>query len=260
MKTTIACIILLLTFFNTAIAKQISWQTPATVSSVGDISNLGGPIHLAADFNPPETFNPSTPLRFNSGIFDGNINGIQFIGTDQNIDGLLQTNFIGFSGTQFENTFPAGAVNGSTFSSGEVPFYQGPPTGDADLDNLLDSHAFRNVDGFGQLTIQGLNAGTRYQVQLIGIADGRTNAANASVQVDNGDGVFGPVLTRGLYQSVTGEFTAQSTSQTILIEPTTAGGPGLSGIVVQSVPEPSSCCLLFGAMVLTALRRKTRTR
>jgi len=106
------------------------------------------------------------------------------------------------------------------------------------LDNLLDSHAFRTATSFGLVTIEGLSIGTDYQVQLIAIADGRSFAANSIVRVSNGAGqLTGPTLARHLYQTVIGRFTAGSTSQSIFIEPVVGGGPGLSGIVVQAVPE-----------------------
>ena len=204
----------------------ITWETPITITSDTDISNLGGPIHLAADFNPPETFNPDDDLLFIQGDFDGVINGIQFTGTEQNIAGLLTTDLVN-------------EANASTFLEGaQGQFYRGAPTGDVDLDNLLDSHAFNGETDSGQVTIEGLTIGTNYQVQLIAIADGRSFATNSIVRVGNGAGVIiGPTLNRPLYQTVTGRFTADSTSQTILIKTISGGHPGLSGMVIQAVPE-----------------------
>ena len=206
----------------------IAWETPITITSDTDISNLGGPIHLAADFNTPETFNPENNLLFIQGDFDGVINGIQFTGTGivQSIAGSLTTNF-------------RSVANASTFlNGGQGAFYRGAPTGDVDLDNLLDSHSFGTETSSGQITIEGLNVGTDYQVQLIAIADGRPFAVDSILRVGNGAGqLTGPTLTRELYQTVTGRFTADSTSQSILIEPILGGGPGLSGIVVQAVPD-----------------------
>ena len=206
----------------------IAWEAPTTITSDTDISNLGGPIHLAADFNPPEAFNPDGDLLFIQGDFDGVINGIQFTGTgtDQSVTGLLTTNFLRVE-------------NASTFlDGGQGQFYRGVPTGDVDLDNLLDSHTFRTATSFGLITIEGLSIGTDYQVQLIAIADGRSFATNSIMRVGDGTGqIVGPTLARHLYQTVTGRFTAGLTSQSILIEPITGGGTGLSGIVVQAVPE-----------------------
>jgi len=206
----------------------IAWETPTTITSDTDISNLGGPIHLAADFNPPGAFNPDDDLLFIQGDFDGVINGIQFTGTgtDQSVTGSLSTNFLRVE-------------NASTFLDGrQGQFYRGVPTGDVDLDNLLDSHSFSTVTSFGLITIEGLSIGTDYQVQLIAIADGRFFAANSFFRIGDGTGqIVGPTLARHLYQTVTGRFTAGSTSQSILIERIVGGGPGLSGIVVQAVPE-----------------------
>ena len=202
---------------------EIDWDTPITITSDADISNLGGPIHLAADFNAPEAFNPDNDLLFIQGDFDGVINGIQFTGTtDQSVAGSLTTDFLRVE-------------NASTFLDGrQGQFYRGAPTGDVDLDNLLDSHSFSTVAPFGVVTIEGLNIGTDYQVQLIGIADGRFFALDSSVTVRGPGQLTGPTLTRGLYQTVIGRFTAGSTSQTVLVV-----GPstGLSGIVVQAIPE-----------------------
>ena len=54
-KTIVVCVFVLLSVFTAEVTAQINWQTPFTVTSSGDILNLGGPIHLAADFNPPVT-------------------------------------------------------------------------------------------------------------------------------------------------------------------------------------------------------------
>ena len=206
----------------------IVWEAPITISSDADIINLGGPIHLAADFNPPESFNPNQDLLFIQGDFDGVINGIQFSGTgsDQSIAGLLTTSF----------DRVANASRGSHSFLGR--FYRGAPTGDVDLDNLLDSHAFSPTVISGLVTIEGLNIGEEYQVQLVGIADGRRVAANSTVVVTNSAGQLdGPTLTRHLYQTVTGRFTANSTSQSLFIERLSGNFIGLSGVVVQEVPK-----------------------
>ena len=252
MKTTIVCVFVLLNIFAAEVTAQINWQTPFTVTSASDILNFGGPIHLAADFNRPETFNPDGDLLFVQGNFDGVINGIQFTGTNEDIPGLLETNFVGFVGSGLSGpNFPPGAANASTFLNGSGgPFYRGVPTDDADLNNLLDSHAFLSTDSFCSVTIDGLTVGDDYFVQLVGIADGRPNSQNATALVD------GQVeLTRGLYQSVTGRFTANSISETFSVE----GNPGLSGIVVQnisSVPEPGSAAVLLAAVTFAACRRR----
>ena len=133
----------------------------------------------------PVTFNPDEDLLFVQGEFDGVINGIQFTGTNEDIPGLLETNFVGFVGSDLSGpNFPPGAVNASTFLNGNGgPFYRGVPTDDADLNNLLDSHAFRRVDSFGLVTIEGLTVGDDYLIQLIGIADGRPGSQDATASV-----------------------------------------------------------------------------
>ena len=195
------------------------------------------------------TFNPDEDLLFVQGEFDGVINGIQFTGTNEDIPGLLETNFVGFVGSDLSGpNFPPGAVNASTFLNGNGgPFYRGVPTDDADLNNLLDSHAFRRVDSFGLVTIEGLTVGDDYLIQLIGIADGRPGSQDATALVD--DQVL---LTRGLYESVTGRFTANSTSETFSV----VGNPGLSGIVVQSVPEPGAATVLVAALAFAVCQRR----
>ncbi len=250
-------LLLLFILVNTSDAAEIDWQNPFTITSPNDVVNLGGPIHLAADFNPPETFNPDNGLLFIPGPFDGVINGIQFTPTDQNIVGLLDTNLVGFAGTTLAN-LAQGAANASTFLNGsDGRFYRGLPTGDSDLDNLLDSHAFRRIDGMADITIESLAVGTQYQVQLIGIADGRPSSASSVAMIDNGNGFFlpgGPTLQRGLYQTVLGNFTADSVSQTIQID----NSGGLSGIVVQAIPEPNATWFLALCASLGGMAHRNR--
>ena len=108
------------------------------------------------------------------------------------------------------------------------------------MDNLLDSHAFKNSnrDLPGQITIENLTVGEDYQVQLFFIADDRSFIYNSLVRLGNGAGVIsGPILSRESFHSVVGRFTADSTSQTILMGPVLNSGAGLSGMVVQEIPE-----------------------
>ncbi|MEM7392415.1 MAG: hypothetical protein AAF492_08695, partial [Verrucomicrobiota bacterium] len=187
-----------------------------------------GTLHFAGDFNNALHFAPG----------DGVINGIPFTRIDEDVPGLFSTdlNFGPFFGS---NTF-----------------FNGPSTGDIDLDDLLDSHAWLMANpGTATFTIEGLTIGTTYQVQLINPPDTRPFGVDREYEPDNGMGVFntGVILRRGNIESVIGRFTADAATQSILFR--SLGNnlgeqdPALAGVVIFAVPEPSTFFYLLIALV-----------
>ncbi|HUU92850.1 MAG TPA: PEP-CTERM sorting domain-containing protein [Phycisphaerae bacterium] len=131
------------------------------------------------------------------------------------------------------------------------------PTGDADMDKVLDSHGWL-TGGIGTthpITISGLTVGTEYYVQFICAADDRGSSKDRTqtVQDDQATPNVSGAMVRGGVDSVIGTFTATATSETI----TLAGDkdPGLSMVLVRVVPEPATLALL-GVGVLGLLRRR----
>jgi hypothetical protein len=203
---------------RSADAAAITWNAPLTVTSPTDIMlPAGGTIHFAADFNTTAGFDP-TPDD------DDMINGIPFTRVDAaGIPGLLTHTFN--SGPNFgAAAFPGG-------------------TGDADLDNLLNSHSWMAGNPVtATVTLQGLTVGAPYQVQVIGAVDTRACCAARVYEPDNGQGQFsaGVSIQRGLTQSIIGTFVADGSTQTFQwrSQNSAAGNndPGMSGLVVTRRP------------------------
>lgn len=193
-------------------AAEITWGTPAEVTEAADILNpVGSTVHIAADFNNATGFAVGD---------DDTINGIPFVLTPNAGSGNLITNM----------------ANGPAYGTA---FYPGA-TDDGDLDGLLDSHSYTAANPAEvSLTFTNLIPGRVYQVQLIGVADGRTCCAGRTYEPDDGQGNYttGVEMNRGGYLSVVGEFIANAPEQNIMWR--SLGGingsnsdAGFSGLVV----------------------------
>jgi hypothetical protein len=220
-------------------AAVISWGPTFVMDDVSDVSNpAGSTVHFAADFN--SVVGSTTPGG------DDVINGLPFTVVDQNIPGLLTTTI----------------ANGPSFNT----IYHPGGTGDQDLDDLLDSHSYIAANpGTASFTIEGLNTGDLYQIQVIGIADSRACCAGRIYETDDGQGNFTDppfaTLQRGMFQSVLGTFTADSSIQTFQLRSlaSTPGNndPGMSGLtVLRLIPEPGVSILVLGGVLLGFARRR----
>ena len=195
---------------------QITWGTAFSIAAPEDISNPPGSIiHEALDFNNATGAGAGDDLM---------INGITFTISAAAGTGNILT------------SMTTGPTHGSGFFTGA--------TGDADLDTLLDSHAYTGANPAEiTLTINGLEAGTNYQVQLIGVADARGCCAGRTYEPDDGLGNYttGIEMPRGDFAGVLGTFTADAVNQNILWR--SLGGAagnsdaGFSGIVVIELPD-----------------------
>ena len=199
---------------GSALAAPITWGTDFTVASPADIANpAGATLIFAADFN--------TAAGFGGG--DDMVNGIPLTRVDQNLAGLLTTDF------PFATDSP----------SYNTDYFPGN-TGDPDLDALLDSHSWKAGGGgtVGNVSLQGLTPGTDYQVQLINAADARGCCSSRTYEPDDGQGNFntGLQLRRGDFESVIGTFTAGAPTQDIKLGIVSGSDPGMSGLVLFELP------------------------
>lgn len=198
-------------FLSLAQSAEITWGTPAEITAAADISNpAGSSIIIAADFN----------TAAGTGVGDDDtINGILFVETPAAGSGNLVTNM----------------ANGPAYGDAFFP----NTTDDGDLDGLLDAHAYTAANPAEvTVTINGLTLGKDYQVQLIGVADGRGCCAGRTYEPDDGQGNYttGVEMARGGYATVLGDFTADANSQAILWRSLGGAGAnsdaGFSGLVV----------------------------
>jgi hypothetical protein len=221
-------------------AAVVAWGPAFAVDSPDDISNpAGSTLHAAIDFN--------TVAGAATAGGDNIINSIPFTQVLLSAPGTVVTNF----------------TDGPSFNA----TYHPTPTGDQDLDDLLDSHSYLPGNPATSLiTLEGLAIGGKYQVQLIGVADSRTCCSARIYEPDDGAGNFttGVTMQRGLFQSTIGTFTADAATQPIQLRSLNAAAgnsdPGLTGIVVQQlIPEPTGLALVaVGAVALLAGRRRSR--
>ena len=157
-------------------------------------------------------------------------------------------------------------VNGVTFVGGnplvqnaEGSFWTqaGVTTGDAGLDDLLNSHSYTGGNpSLASFDINSLTVGDSYAIQIIAVGDTRGCCAARTQNYDGGGGISAD-LTRSDPASVVGFFVADGVTQTITVNGSQDGG--LSGYQVRNVtiPEPSSALLsLVGLLGLTARRRR----
>ena len=134
-------------------------------------------------------------------------------------------------------------------------------TGNANLDSLLASQVFVDSRAIGSgalnLSLNNLNPGQEYQIQLIGPAanSGRISAAIVNDGEGNSvgdlhgfldlDNDLAPHVT-----SVIGTFTADNTSQAINVVLDLERNTGISGLILTTnIPEPTSAFLALSALM-----------
>lgn len=158
-----------------------------------------------------------------------------------------------------------GIVNGVSFSGsdGSGSYWTGqgrPSTGDATLDDILNTHAaFGNDSDPWKLAISGLLPNTEYMIQIIGIHDARgSGISDRTTSFQDQDGGFASAtLTRGNGGWVTGTFTTGAAETSFTIDALGSTDPGASAVVLRVIPEPSAAALLgLGGLVLALRRRK----
>jgi len=205
-------------------AAAITWNTPFDISQTAGADDLiaGGTIVTALNLGE----NPS--------------GGFPTVSVTNSTETIVFTS---------DNTMMPANASGT--------FY-GNPTGNTDLDKILDSHGYRGGGAGTQLiTLTGLTINTPYLIQAVGAADtrsccsGRTQTLEDLEAVPNVSGAF----SRGGVGSVVGTFTADAVTQDMNL----VGGndPGLSLLLVREVPEPAT--LALAAVGLLGLRRRRRS-
>ncbi|MCA9187803.1 MAG: PEP-CTERM sorting domain-containing protein [Pirellulaceae bacterium] len=154
-------------------------------------------------------------------------------------------------------TFEAFRQDGLGSASGSFYTGDGGASGNADLDQILNSHSWlggTDVNLPFQLT--DLTPGVQYQVQFIAAADRRSCCRTRTQTLDDGNGHATDPLSREGVGSVIGVFTADDVSQ--LVNLSGATDPGLSAVVVRQVPEPAMGGLFLLATLAMAAKARRR--
>lgn len=284
---------------GSAHAAEINWQNPYELVTDTDI-DLSYPVVYA--LNAGDTTNnttiidnvdatvPSAPLTITIGSQAVQFGHVEAIYGDDASFGKLGFPFESFGdaidhlagGTEnvtFNTTdtrtvaIPQVTIDKlpTTLSSvdGEERTY-GVSTGNSQLDVLLNSQVFfdgRNVGSSAlNISLNNLEAGMQYQVQLIAAADSRTGSnVPSTVTLDDGEGNsiaglsgFADLNNDGNSHvtTVIGTFTADSSSQLINAVLEDKRNGGISGLIVTQVPEPTSLALLAFGGLLVARRRR----
>ncbi len=172
--------------------------------------------------------------------------------------------------------YPGGNAAGTFFTG------NGGDSGNADLNTIYDSHGWNGAGA--TITLDGLNAGEEYQVQLLGAGDTRSCCDTRNQAGDDGLGNVSDDFGRG-NTSVIGTFTAVGPTQEVSIVAGVDNGvdPGLSGYILTkgngefvealsfgfaganagvptatvTVPEPAGASLFsLAALLLLGVRRR----
>ena len=232
MKNLLLSTAILSAFAASAIAADITWQTPTTISGASDVSTQG--TFFGSWAPGDDAYNPDALP----------VNGVTF-----NAYGSLSG--IGASGSFLDH----------------YTGYNNPGTADANYNTILQAAVFNwNADPI-MVGWNGMTAGNTYLVELW-VNDGRNATVNArTLTVTGGANTSAPLALgsgdSGPGQFIIGTFVADASgSESIALTPG-AGGYGAQINLLQVrditvVPEPSAIALLVagaGAM-LCGLRRR----
>jgi hypothetical protein len=154
-----------------------------------------------------------------------NIPGSTITWADINLN-TTASDLIGGSTVTFTPFAYDGGNADGTFWTGD-----GGTTGNAELDSVYNSHGW-NGDS-ASILLEGLTAGSDYQIQLLGAGDTRACCDTRNQAASDGIGSVSGDFDRG-NSSVVGSFTASSATQEVQIIAGTDNGvdPGLSGFIL----------------------------
>ena len=130
------------------------------------------------------------------------------------------------------------------------------PTGNNDLDTVLNSTAFYDGRGIGSsalnITLHNLTPGTDYHVQLIGAADARDRPGKIPTDtVNDGEGNAMPGLAAFVdidndgvshVATITGTFTASASTQAINVVLEDGRNGGIAAIILTEVTTTTGPC------------------
>lgn len=235
---------------NVTNAATITWGAATTASADTDVLNTGTFVQA---------------LNFGASGGNTTVNGVSFTSINSFSYGSTVGSGAGsvvFGNASYVDNGGLSSYNG--FGSSTAP-YSNLST---NYKNLLGSAVYRETGTTSNLllTINGLTIGQNYRVQFW------SNDARGSTRTTTFSAVTGVTLDQnsldadgGPGQFVTGFFTANATTQDVLLT-TTAGSTSLvsaySLSAVSAIPEPSTYAALAGAIVLvgTAVIRRRRSQ
>ncbi len=192
-------------------------------------------------------------------------------GTDAIVDisdngTLVNAYNAGGGGDKLVNGTTFAAANSDPLGSAITGFLSGTVAGFTSADpiyTLISAVSYGGGAGVTTVPLQNLEAGKQYEVQIF-FADRRA----ASKMQDYGDGEGGglgnSVRLQGgtdigdfMGQNVIGTFTADSTTQSLTMDPPVVGNSHINAYQVREVPEPATMSLLaLGGIAMLRRRKK----
>jgi len=163
------------------------------------------------------------------------------------------------------NFLTSGGVGTTINAVGVTQSYNWSQVALGSADALFHTIAFANdksSPGY-EITVSGLDAGKSYQLQFL-VGDPRTaypysntvtafdSSSNTATAVQS----YGSNTTGDEFGMLTAVVSGSTSFKFRAFKGATAGGPGISGLVVHSAPEPSTA--LLGGLGLLALLRRRR--
>lgn len=243
--------LLLMSALQPAMAAVINWGTPVLISGTGDQVVTTGTLFAAANFGSGtnQTVNGVTFAAFQ---VTGSASGTAASWSSGNFT-VAGT---GTSTQGLENLNTSGGLSGTPwFDMGDTPYRA-----------VAASSAVARSNSPMEITITGLTPATEYLIQYWA-SDSRFSGAGRTVTLNATNSVVLDVnntpTTGGLGQWVTGTFTADAATQSILVNSGTSPSQlttYVNAIQIRAVPEPSTLAVMFAAAGTAAVVRLRRPK
>lgn len=272
---------------STVLAAPIAWSPAFEVVSDADINLAGRSVVYAANGGSNQPLTGPLPVTVGDRIV--NFQGVSILtGAGSTFGQTTYGDVIDhLAGQNFPVSYSVVSDRGG--NSNLIPFASFDPgaglrtvygvtTGNTGLDALLNSQIWtdgRKVStdaaaSHFKISINDLIPGQAYQVQIIAGADARPSSTQNSANTYLvSDGEAGSVAVPGLaayadlnndgtrhVTSILGDFVAGGTSQNVDITIGFGRNPGISALILTTVPEPSTIAVVGVLLPLLARRRR----